>query len=251
MFSSRADYKPTVEQLSEELAAPASCADVAAAVERTVRRWLPCDDVRFVVLDSVADEAPSKMVALGGPGGEVDLRVRFDGHVVGHLRVGPKRGGALFTVDDMDLLRTISNQAALAIAHARAYSELEDRRQQQAAAWRDERAAIIETVGAEIAHEVRYPINFFRSIFRRGARALDDEAVEIGTEEVDRLERLVSGLRRVVSNRLERRVVPLAYLAARAEMVLRDAIGPRHLELSIPDSLELPVARPIRRRRSS
>ena len=86
---------------------------------------------------------------------------------LGRLRVGKKRGGALFTSEDLDLLKTIANQGALALAHAIAYAELERRRKQQAAAWRDEREALVETLSAEIAHEVRYPINFFRSIFQR------------------------------------------------------------------------------------
>src|SRR6266542_2516531 len=46
-FPSLAKYKPTVEQLSEELTSIASPAEVARAVERTVRRWLPCESIAF------------------------------------------------------------------------------------------------------------------------------------------------------------------------------------------------------------
>ena len=130
------------------------------------------------------------------------------------LRVGKKRGGALFTSEDVDLLQTIANQAALALAHAYSYAELELRRRQQAAAWRGEREALVETVAAEIAHEIRYPINYFRSIFRRGQASLrlDAEDVDIGCDEVERLERLVSGLRRVAARRLERQRVTIEEL---------------------------------------
>ena len=207
IFSSRAQYKPTVEQLSEQLTSIASPEEVAHAVERTVRRWLPCDHIELelaaqesesaAVQRSPTKAAPTIMLSPNQSieADELALPVRFEGARLGTLRVGKKRGGALFTSEDLDLLKTIANQGALALAHASAYAELENRRRQQAAAWRDEREALVETLSAEIAHEVRYPINFFRSIFERArsSRALDEEDIEIGREEVDRLERLVSG----------------------------------------------------------
>jgi signal transduction histidine kinase len=161
--------------------------------------------------------------------------VLFRGSVLAELGVGKKRGGALFTSEDVALLRTIANQAALALAHAYSYAELELRRQQQAAAWRGEREALVETVAAEIAHEVRYPINYFRSIFRRGQGVirLDAEDVDIGCDEVERLERLVSGLRRVATHRLERKKVPLEDLIVKVERLLRDQLGPRALEVDL------------------
>jgi signal transduction histidine kinase len=228
-FPSLADYKPTVEQLSEELASIASPQDVVRAVERIVRRWLPCASVELALEESPA--APSAEAECGG----LTLPVLFRSTRLGTLRLGPKPGGALFTSEDLDLLKTIVNQGALAMAHALAYAELEKRRQQQAAAFRDEREALVETLSAEIAHEVRYPINFFRSIFQRAstARKLDDEDIEIGCEEVERLERLVSGLRRMAVQYVERRVVPLGELCARAEVLLRDRIGPRPIQLDL------------------
>ena len=138
---------------------------------------------------------------------------------------------------EAELLRTLAHEGALALAQAVAYSELEKRRKQQAAAWRDEREALVETLSAEIAHEVRYPINFFRTIFQRasGRRVLDDEDIEIGCEEVDRLERLVSGLRRMATQHLERRVVEVSELTSRAEVLLRDRMGDHPLIVDIED----------------
>lgn len=246
LFPARAEYKPTVEQLSEELTLVTDPEEVADAVERTVRRWLPCERVTFrrIEVDPEADDAER-------PGGretsgerlipyddaaqsaeELALTVMFRGRLLGVLEVGRKRGGALFTSEDLDLLRTIGNQAALAMAHALSYAELERRRREQAAAWRDERAALIETLAAEITHEVRYPINFFRSVFMRGSsgQRLDAEEVEIGCEEVERLERLVMGLRRVTHRKLDRRRLAVQELVSRAEMLLRDQLGKRRVE---------------------
>jgi signal transduction histidine kinase len=234
-FPAATEYKPTIEQLSEELTSITDPHEVGLAVERTVRRWLSCDRVSFVIADP--ENAPSSNLQpqLDDPD-ELSIPASFGGRTLGRLTVGRKRGGALFTSDDVDLLGTIVNQAGLALAHAHSYAELEQRRQQQAAAWQTERLALVETVAAEIAHEVRYPINFFRSVFRRdGANAtLDAEEVDIGCEEVDRLERLVSGLRRMVGHRIDRRVVSVADLAARAEMLLRDTLSGRSLEVIVP-----------------
>ncbi|XXX80932.1 ATP-binding protein [Sorangium sp. So ce134] len=250
LFPARAEYKPTVEQLSEELTLVADPGEVADAVERTVARWLSCERVTFRPIaieaaDAAGEQAPGgdessgeRLIGIEPPpasASELSLTVMFRGRLLGVLEVGKKRGGALFTSEDLDLLRTIGNQAALALAHAHSYAELERRRREQAAAWRDERAALIETLAAEITHEVRYPINFFRSVFKRGSsnQSLDAEEVEIGCEEVERLERLVMGLRRVTHRKLERRRLAVEELVSRAEMLLRDQLGKRRIEARV------------------
>jgi hypothetical protein len=159
LFPARADYKPTVEQLSEELTVLHDPAEVGRAVERTVRRFLPCESVELVLercerVDSGVRPRSPRAQEEGG-GDALTLDVLFHDVPLAALRVGKKRGGALFTTDDLDLLRTIANQAALALAHALSYQELELRRRQQAAASRVEREALVETVAAEIAHEIR------------------------------------------------------------------------------------------------
>ena len=244
LFPSRAGYKPSVEQLSVDLISITSPSEVGRAIERTVKRWLPCDHIHLVPASDGADEKHGKVSAPASddvithelsaqeatPGEAVQLALPlvFGGKRLGVLEVGAKPGGALFTSDDLDLLGTVVNQGALALAHAHAYQELEKRRQQQAAAWRGEREALVETVAAEISHEIRYPLNFFRNLFGR-AKPLGPEDIEIGREEVERLERLVGGLRRVVAHRLQRRTVSIAELCGHAEMLLRDAAQGRVL----------------------
>ena len=48
VFPSRAGYKPTIEQLSADLISITSPDEVGRAIERTVRRWLPCEHIRLV-----------------------------------------------------------------------------------------------------------------------------------------------------------------------------------------------------------
>jgi signal transduction histidine kinase len=238
LFPAVAHYKPTIEQLSEDLTGILAPGEIASAVERTVRRWLPCEGVEFASTPAPPADLASET---NGAGHELVVPAMFRGRPLGFLRVGRKHGGALFTSEDVDLLRTIANQAALALAHARSYAELEQRRQQQAAAWQFERLALVETLAAEVAHEVRYPINFFRSVFRRvpGAATLTADEVDVGCEEVDRLDRLVSELRRLVGRRVERRTIPVGELAARVETLLRDALGLRRIAVQVPEGIAL------------
>ena len=161
--------------------------------------------------------------------------IAIDAEVFATLRVCKSGAHPLLTPADRALLATVTQLGALALARIRATRELEQRRRQQMAAWRGEREALLETVAAEIAHEVRYPINYFRSLFERAepGASLDAEDVEIGREEVERLERLVAGLRRMSTHHLERRPVSLRELCARAEVLLSDAFGTRAIEVNV------------------
>jgi signal transduction histidine kinase len=250
LFPALAEYKPTIEQLSEQLINITSPEQVARAIERNVERWLPCELIELELEEperrpsaapgAAHDDSP-RVRHESGSEGQLTLPVTFGGQRLGTLRVGRKQGGALFSRDDLDLLYTIVNQGALALAHAHVYRELEARRRQQAAAWRGEREALVETVAAEIAHEVRYPLNFFRTSFERLARGepLDGEDVDIGREEIDRLERMVSGLRRMAAHRMQRQPVRLLEVCGRAEVLLRDALGDRRIHVAVDPSVEV------------
>jgi signal transduction histidine kinase len=236
-------HKRALDQLSEELTSLASPADVAAAIERTIRRLLPCDavDVSFAPTtlpgqarapagsEDRAESGEHVIVDPSRQGDEQQLTcpIEFHGAKLGRLRVRRDARSRRFSLEESELLRAIAHEGGLALANAVAYSELEKRRKQQAAAWRDEREALVETLSAEIAHEVRYPINFFRTIFQRASsyRVLEEEDIEIGCEEVDRLERLVSGLRRMATQQVERKVVDVSELCGRAEVLLRDRMA--------------------------
>src|SRR5207302_6910703 len=105
--------------------------------------------------------------------------IEFHGVHLGRLKVKRDAGSTQFSSSEAELLRAIAHEGGLALANAVAYAELDKRRKQQAAAWRDEREALVETLSAEIAHEVRYPINFFRTIFQRASsyRVLEEEDI--------------------------------------------------------------------------
>ncbi|MEM9696973.1 MAG: sensor histidine kinase, partial [Myxococcota bacterium] len=139
------------------------------------------------------------------------------------MRLGPKRGGALYTSDDLELLETVADLGGLAIAHAMAYAELEVRRRQQQAASKTERQALIETLAGELSHEMRHPLNYFRHLFGDAGTVppLQSDEVEVAREEVARMRRLVSELSRAAVRRLNRRWLVVSEVLERAERLLR------------------------------
>ena len=237
-------YKLATSRLSAALTCATDERDVIAIVERAVHRWVPCEsaELRVEGLEDGPVSEPNRIGSLRVP-------MCFRGRTIGFLLVASPPGQS-FATADLDLLQTMANQAALALAHARLCADLEERRQRSTVGSQIERVALVETVAAEIAHEIRYPINFFRSIFHREKRNakvdgrrpapperglhLDEEDVDIGCEEVERLERLVSGLRRIPAPRIDRRCVAVCSLAARVEALLRDVAGDRFVAVDVP-----------------
>lgn len=176
------------------------------------------------------------------------IAARFRDEIVGLLAVAPRQETRLLTSEDQALLRTIANQAALALACARALEEVDGLRRAQEAASRQQLDTAIGTLAAEIAHEIRFPTNFFRVLMEREQQALRegqnlsaadlDEDLDIGREEVARLERMADTLRRVAQRRpLVRRLQPLRPIFLHAQMLLRDRLSGRTLELDIDPAL--------------
>jgi signal transduction histidine kinase len=175
---------------------------------------------------------------------------RFRDQVVGLLAVSPKLGSQLFTSEDEDLLRTIANQAALALACATASEQIETLRRAQEEAFREQLGAAIGTIAAEIAHEIRFPINFFRMLVERHSKALQqgkvlsaadlDEDLDIGREEVERLERMADQLRRIAQSRgIERQALRVRSLIDHVRLLLRDRLHDRLIEVDVPSSFEV------------
>ncbi|MBI5538277.1 MAG: HAMP domain-containing histidine kinase [Deltaproteobacteria bacterium] len=207
----------------------ASPEEICAAVETTVQHFLQVDGVSVELAPIPAETA----VPEHGP--KLSARLTFRNTTLGLVRVWRSEGQPGFDGRESKLLRAAANHAAILLAFSRSCSELEDLRRTQVAMSRSERELLLETVAAEVADEVRLPINFFRTIFRRGAAppVLDVEEVEIGHEEVERLERLATGLRRVTNRRLERQVVDFGSLLRRAQVVLHDELRESKLAVSL------------------
>ena len=176
--------------------------------------------------------------------------VRFREQVIGVLVVSPKLRGQLFTSLDQELLLTIAHQAALALTNAIALEELDELRRAEHSAHRERLDRAISTMAAEIAHEIRFPINFFRMLIERQERTLHQgkplsemdwaEDLDIGKEEVSRLERMADRMRKMALSRtVQPRPVSLRSVTEHVRLLLADKLVSQSLKVEIKEGLEV------------
>jgi len=110
------------------------------------------------------DPAPAEpaIAGLGAIGAVLAVPLLFEQRLVGFLALGEKGSGRSYTTDDLALLDTLANQAAVAVQNARAYRalaeanrELRDARDQLV---ESERLAAIGELSAAVAHGIRNPV---------------------------------------------------------------------------------------------
>ena len=119
-----------------------------------------------------------------------------EGRPAGLLAVGRKRSGGPLSADDVDVLRTLANETAVALANAAALAELQ---QAQELLSRSERLAAIGELSAAVAHGIRNPLAGMRLATQLGLEhtAPGDpvrEYMEDVLAEVDKLEAQVRGV---------------------------------------------------------
>ncbi len=253
VFPATRAFRPTIEQLAEHLTDLRDREAVRDALERTVTRWLPSGRVRLVdpssldAIDHLPPEAAARLavgvrVWTDAPARERHLLVPLRSHrtLRGVLDIAPKREGALFTEEDLSLLETIASLGAIALHNAEALDALERARRVEVDDTREDKRLTLGVLGAELSHEIAHPLQFFRGLVRRGARAaLDPDDVEIGEEELARLERMLASLRTLHAPEQRTVSVALAEPVHRALTLLRDAMAQKDVtwELAVPDDV--------------
>lgn len=259
LFPAAAHFRPTIEQLADQLASPgargaARIDTVADAVERAVARWLPADPVRLVApdaLDSIElapPDAPARLSA-----GErlwslhparhrqLIIPMRSLGILRGAIVVPPKRGGALFTEEDLALFDTIATLAALSLHNAEIVAHTDTLRQLEVELSRGEKNLVIGLMGAQIAHEIAHPVNYFRGLvdeLERGRLPSSDDVLT-AREELERLGRMLTSLRRLEQPSLNLRPLQLRASVRRVADILREQLSRSEasLELDVPDGI--------------
>jgi signal transduction histidine kinase len=211
-FAATAKFRPTLQQLADDLASKGNFAEIRSAIQAAVMRWLPTENADVVPpgeLHRIANR-PEKLRTRMGEGvavwtTEADWRrhllvpMRSQGGLRGVLVLAPKHEGALYTREDLELLETIASLGAVALHNAEVFEELETMRRLEAEAARDDKRLALGLLGAEISHEIAYPLNFLRYLLREGegGRPFETRDLEVGREEIGRLERMFATLRKL------------------------------------------------------
>jgi class 3 adenylate cyclase len=74
----------------------------------------------------LAQQAPGALAEFTRLGVSLALPLLFKDNLIGLLTLGEKQSGVIFTAEDLELLRTLTNQSTIALANARAYRSLEE-----------------------------------------------------------------------------------------------------------------------------
>jgi signal transduction histidine kinase len=211
-FAATARFRPTLQQLADDLASKGNATDLGSAIQAAVIRWLPTESAHVLSpadLDRLTHR-PEKLDKLMEAGTAVWttephwrrhllVPMRSQGGLRGVLMLAPKHEAALYTREDLELLETIASLGAVALHNAEVFSELEAMRRLEADVARDDKRLTLGMFGAEMSHEIAYPLNFLRYLLREGngGAPVDPRDLEAGREELGRLERMFATLHKL------------------------------------------------------
>jgi len=117
--------------------------------------------------------------------------------------MGEKKSGDMYSNEDIQLLTTLSNQAAVAIENALMYSDLmnqyKELKETKDQLVQSEKLAALGTMAAGIAHEIRNPLTSLQLFVQMMAERFDDHEfrekfTQIVPPEIERLNRIVNDL---------------------------------------------------------
>jgi len=261
-FAATTRFRPTLQQLADDLASKGNAVEIGAAIKEAVMRWLPTEDAE-VLAPADLDRLPHRPQGVNGlmdagtavwttePHWRRHLLVpmRSQGGLRGVLKLAPKHEAALYTREDLDLLETIASLGAVALHNAEVFAELEAMRRLEADVARDDKRLTLGMLGAEMSHEIAYPLNFLRYLLREGngGAPVDPRDLEAAREELGRLERMFATLHRLKIPEPKTEPVLVLPRARRALDLVREIVETNRIasSIDIPPDLVV-VAEPDR-----
>jgi signal transduction histidine kinase len=246
LFPATAHFRPTVQQIADRLATLEHHDSLPHALESAIRHWLPTDSVRLLsreglsVVAMLPQDADARLRRGSAVWTEEDpwrrhllVPMRSLGELRGVLVLAPKHQGALYTTEDLALLETIASLGAVALHNADSLGQLETLRRMEVDVVRDDKRATLGLLGAELAHEISHPLQLFRGMLRRAGRGpLSETDIEVGGEEIERLERLLSNMRRLEAPAPRQESVRLREPIERAQKLLADLAAEREVAVA-------------------
>jgi two-component system, NtrC family, sensor kinase len=127
---------------------------------------------------------------------EVSIPLIAKGELIGLMNLSHKFNKDVYSHEDIELLDTLANQAAVAIENARLY---EDLKKSKSYIRRADRLASLGTLTAGLAHEIRNPLVAIKTFTQLLPERIDDEEfrnhfLQIASGEVDRISSLINEL---------------------------------------------------------
>ncbi|HWP57275.1 MAG TPA: ATP-binding protein [Candidatus Acidoferrales bacterium] len=127
---------------------------------------------------------------------EVSLPLITQERLIGILNIGHKEGKEMYSNEDLEVLATLANQAAIAIENARLYDNL---KQSQRVLQRADRLSSLGMLTAGLAHEIRNPLVAIRTFTQLLPERYQDQDFRtnfqsLALKEVDRICNLITDL---------------------------------------------------------
>lgn len=127
---------------------------------------------------------------------EISIPLLLQNELIGIINLGQKTSGDMYNREDLDLLKTLANQATIAIENAKMYDAL---RKTKVRMQRADRLAALGTLTAGLAHEIRNPLVAVKTFLQLLPEKFDDEEfrnyfLSVASSEVERISSLVTEL---------------------------------------------------------
>ncbi len=127
---------------------------------------------------------------------EVSIPFISKGKLIGLMNLSHKFDKEIYSHEDIELLSTLANQAAIAVENARLY---EDLKRSKSYIRRADRLASLGTLTAGLAHEIRNPLVAIKTFTQLLPERMEDEEfrshfLPIASNEVDRISVLINEL---------------------------------------------------------
>ena len=113
--------------------------------------------------------------------------------LIGFCNLGPRSDHQMYSEEDLNLLTTLGQNAAIALDNAILY---EDWKRSQTLVRRTDRLRSLETIAGGFAHEIRNPMTSIKTFIQLAPERKDDpefisEFSKVVNDDVDRIERLI------------------------------------------------------------
>jgi len=151
------------------------------------------EELEWIPLGPSTPQTIETMTTLGA---EISLPIISKGKLIGILNLSHKDDKTIYSNEDLELLTTLANQAAIAIENARLYENL---KQSQDTLRRADRLSSLGLLTAGLAHEIRNPLVAIRTFTQLLPERYDDAEFREGFQglalkEVDRICGLINDL---------------------------------------------------------
>ncbi len=167
--------------------------DAVVRILQSQREGVVREELEMAPEDPNAQRVAGRM---GDLDAEISVPIISKDRLIGILNLGHKDGKEIYSNEDLELLSTLANQAAVAIENGRLYENL---KQSQATLRRADRLSSLGLLTAGLAHEIRNPLVAIRTFTQLLPERFNDPEFREGFQglalkEVDRICSLINDL---------------------------------------------------------